>query len=185
MLRTLLAASAVVALAVPAAADQWTVDPAQSEIAFSGEHAGKAFRGVFEDWSADIVFDPDDLSKTDVTVTVQTGSAETGDRSYNRTLPRGEWFDVDNFPTATFTTTDVVDAAGGYVANGELTIKDLSMPVQLLFTLEIDGDTAVMNGGVTVSRTALNLGLSSDAPGDWVSLDIPVEVSVTATRAGG
>ena len=55
------------------------------------------------------------------------------------------------------------------------------MPFDLQLTYE--GDIATMIGQATLSRDAFNLGQESDSGGDWVSLDITVDVTVKASRS--
>lgn len=37
---------------------RYTIDPNNSRISFAGTHAGNPFEGIFETWSADIIFNP-------------------------------------------------------------------------------------------------------------------------------
>ena len=85
-------------------------------------------------------------------------------------------------------TIDLASAKTGgnaYVADGQLTMRGKAVPVKLPFTLTIAGNTATMDGKVTLKRTAWGIGSGSDAKGDWVSLDIPVQVKVVATAKQG
>jgi cytochrome b561 len=166
------------------AAPAWRVDARNSAIEFSGQHAGAPFKGSFTQWSADIRFDPNNLSGSSARVTVQTGSARTSDATQTGTLKEPEWFNARQFPTAVFQTTAIKAlGANRYEAAGMLTIKGKPVPVTLPFTLNIVGANAEMTGALTLDRRALGLGLSSDASGDWVSLQIPLSVRVKATRA--
>ena len=54
--------------------------------------------------------------------------------------------------------------------------------VPLDFTLEIDGDTAMLAGKAVMSRKAFNLGQDSDPSGSWVGDEITISVTGTATR---
>jgi cytochrome b561 len=165
-------------------APAWRVDPAQSEIAFTGAHAGVDFRGRFSQWRADICFDPDNLEESSAVVTVHPASASDGVPLHDRSLPTAEWFDVAKHPTAIFRATAFQRGAGeAYTATGVLTIKGRDIPLSLPFTLSIAADTANMSGRVQLGRVAANLGLESDPDADWVSAEIGVEVRVVATRA--
>ncbi|MEM9724043.1 MAG: YceI family protein [Pseudomonadota bacterium] len=164
----------------------WTVDTDGSQIGFTGTHLGSEFTGVFERWRADIRFDPNDLAGSEVRVAIETGSARTGDVQYDGALPETDWFDATAHPEAVFVSHSFSPADGDdadYVASGELTIKGLAHPVQLPFTLEIDGDAAVMRGALTLDRLALGLGLAADATAAWVGQEVMVALEVSATRA--
>lgn len=179
------AAAAADAPVTPGTAAAWTVDRAASAIIFSGTHTGKAFTGRFEQWNAQIWFDPADLAGSKAVVTVQTGSARTGDATQEGSLPGAEWFDTATYPTARFEAT-TFKALGGnrYEAAGTLRIKTTTIPVVLPFTFDEVDRTATVAGKLELDRTALNLGMMSDAGGTWVSKAIGVEIKVKASRAG-
>ncbi len=118
-------------------------------------------------------------------MTIQTGSAKTGDPTQEGSLPGAEWFDTATYPTARFQAT-AFKALGGnrYEATGTLRIKATTVPVVLPFTFDEASGTATVAGKLELDRTALNMGMASDAGGDWVSKAIGVEIRVKAERAG-
>jgi cytochrome b561/polyisoprenoid-binding protein YceI len=180
------AAAVVPASAAPAtlgAPSAWRVDQSKSSIRFSGTHAGVAFNGRFSDWRADIRFDPNNLDASTATVTIQTGSASDGVTLHDQSLPGAEWFDVANHPTATFRTERIERHGDGYRARGTLTIKGRPVDVRLPFTLTINGDSAVMDGEMSLRRRDADLGMESDPDAEWVSEDIDIAVHVEAARA--
>ena len=167
---------------VAEATGNWEVDYDTSEIRFSGVNDASPFSGTFEQWQADVMFDPEDLASAAVSVVVETSSAETGSRLYNSTLRDGEWFDVSAYPQAFVTLTDFAASGDGYTAAATLNLKDNPVSVPLDFTLDIVGEEAVLAGRAVFSRRELNLGMGSDPDGKWVSDEIVVEVSGQARR---
>src|SRR5262245_45349335 len=69
-------------LAGVAAAGTWKTDRQQSKLSFVGSQAGAKFEGVFEHFTSNISFDPNDLadSKFDVTVDVKSVNSKDKDR---------------------------------------------------------------------------------------------------------
>lgn len=166
-----------------AAAAKWIVDAGASRIVFSGTHTGRAFTGSFRSWIADITFDPDDLAASKAIVRIDLGSATTGDATYDRTLPTADWLDTARSTTASFATTSFRSIAPGrYEADGILELRGATLPVVLVFDLRIDGDTAWMSGRANLKRLDFGIGKMSDADGAWVSLDIPLEITLVARR---
>ncbi len=154
----------------------WVIDPA-SEIAFTGENAGTPFRGRFTRWQADIRLEP----KMVITAIVQTGSARAGDAMYERTLAEGEWFDVDDHPTARYVAERVVPQPdGGALVEGTLTIKGRPLPVPALRLTPGENEIRI-EGRFEVDRAAADLGMASDPAGEFISRRIQVEVKVRAT----
>ncbi|MDO9607355.1 MAG: cytochrome b/b6 domain-containing protein [Brevundimonas sp.] len=169
----------------PVKAGAWTIDPAASSIAFAGTQSGAAFKGRFEQWEGQIRFDPEDLAGSKAVITVQTASARTGDATQEGSLKGVEWFDTGQYPTARFETTGFRALGGNrYQATGRLRIKATSLAVVLPFTYRESAGVATVEGRLELDRTALNLGLESDATGDWVSKMIGVQIKVSARRAG-
>ncbi|MEL7482499.1 MAG: cytochrome b/b6 domain-containing protein [Pseudomonadota bacterium] len=160
----------------------WDVDYEASSIAFSGLYNNEPYRGAFETWSAAIQFDPNRLSDANAEVTVQMGSAKTGQTLYNDTLKGAEWFGVSAFPSATVSVTDFQETDGGYAASAALTIKETTVTVPLSFTLSIEEGQAIMDGSASLSRKALDLGLSSDPSGSWVADTVEVAIHIEASR---
>jgi len=177
--------AATEAAITPGAAQAWTLDKAASSIRFSGTHAGAAFNGRFDDWEGHIWFDPADLAGSKAVVIVRTSSARTGDATQEGSLGDAEWFNPKIFPSARFETTSFRPLGGDrYEAEGALRIKDRTVPLTLPFTLkQADGVTTV-EGTLTLDRTVYDLGMASDATGDWVSKAIVLKVSVKASKAG-
>lgn len=178
--RSGLLAAVLAGIALPAqAAWNWAVVGGESSIGFAGEHAGNKFKGVFETWEAKIIFDPADLSGSKALVTVNLGSAKTGDTTYDKTLPTADWFNIAATPSGVFETTGF-RALGPetFEADGTLTIRGIKLPVVLAFTFKAEGDTAKLTGKTTLKRADFGIGKGSDGDGTWVSLDIPVVVDV-------
>ncbi|MEQ8557147.1 MAG: cytochrome b/b6 domain-containing protein [Henriciella sp.] len=162
----------------------WEVEQDASSIRFSGSHDGSEYRGEFEDWSADIRFDPENLDNARVQVSIRTGSAEASKKLYTDSLKSDEWLAPSQYPEATVDLTNFRQTGEeSYTAEATLNLKDSSVTVPFDFDLEMDGDEARMEGATTVKRTPLNLGQKSDPSGDWVGEQVSIEVEVRASRA--
>lgn len=160
----------------------WVVDADDSYIQFSGTYQGETFDGAFDDWTASIAYDPANPTAVEATVDVRTGSVNTGSTLYDSTIKEGEWFNVSNFPIATVKIQGakaIEDAR--YSADASMSIKGVDVPITLVYSLTTDGVAVIMEGTATLSRTRLDLGLSTDASGSTISDDIKVDVRVRAT----
>jgi len=167
--------------ASPALADTWTVDKDQSSLGFEVKQGDTLQKGTFDAWDASIEFDPEAPATADISATIQPASARTGNQQFDTTLPGKDWFDVSSFPEAVFKADGATLVEGNsYRASGTLTIKGLSHPVQLDFTLKIDGDTARAEGTAVVNRLDYEIGtaMGTETLGDAVT----VTLDLTATR---
>jgi polyisoprenoid-binding protein YceI len=172
-----------ISTASAADAASWKLDPAKSRLGFSGTQTGTKFEGKFTRYGADIVFDPDHLDTSRITVTVDLASAATGDTQRDTALPGKDWFDIAQFPQAKFDTTVIrKESANAYEAVGNLTLHGVTKPLTLPFTLQIDGTTAHAVGHVNLVRSAFGIGQGPWATGQWVALDVVVDLDIVATR---
>jgi len=157
----------------------WKVQSGK-RLGFATTWSGDPVTGSFTSWDADITFGADALDKSHVKVTIQTGSARTGQEQPDSTLPTDDWFATSMFPTATFEAHSFKKTGTDrYVASGTLTIRGKSKPLSLPFTLKIDGDTAKMTGSATIDRTAFGVGFAGT---DEIPAEVKLSVSLTAKR---
>ena len=167
-----------------AATPIWIVEKGASRLGFTGAMNGSAFKGAFSRWDAQIAFDPANLPASAVTVSVDPASAASGDPSRDEALPTGDWFSVKAFPRAVFKSRRITAAGPGrYVAEGDLTLRNVTKPVSLPFTLAITGDMAKMTGSTTIDRSVFGVGQGQWKTGDAVALKVSIDVAVTAKRA--
>lgn len=166
-----------------AGSSDWMLDKSASKLEFSATQTGKGFKGAFSSFDADIRFNPEDLSTAKIVVTVNTSSASTGDKQRDAALPTSEWFYSKAFPAATFASSKVTaQSDGSYLADGALTIRGISKPLGLPFTVEISGDRAVAEGEVTLMRSDFGVGQGEFATDEWVGFDVAVQFHIEAGR---
>lgn len=174
---------AAAAKAAPKAVATWTVDKAASKLGFKSAFNGKSFEGGFRRWDAAIAFDPKNLAVSKVIVSVDTGSAKSGDNTVDESLPTDDWFGAAKFPRATFTAASFKDlGAGRYQAAGSLAMKGVTRPVNFNFTLAIQGDVARVTGTANIMRNAFGVGLGQFAAADTVPYEVSVPVTLVARR---
>ena len=184
-MRAALAAVAMLA-AVPAqaAAPAWVVDKAASKVVLSSSFDGEPVSGTFRRWDADIRFDPKDLAGSSARVSLDTASIASGDADQEAALPHRVWFWSDRYPKATFTTRSFRSLGRGrYAAVGDLTIRGVTKPLTLPFSLAITGDTAKMNATVDVNRLAFGVGQDEWKSTEVIPAAVKVTIALTARRA--
>jgi polyisoprenoid-binding protein YceI len=171
--------------AAAAGAPKWVVDKAASKLTFRSAFSGMAFEGGFKRWDADIAFDPKNLAASKAVVTVDLTSVATGDQDRDEALPTDDWFSTGKFHNATFTTKVIKDLGGGkYQATGDLSLRGVTKPVLLNFTLAITGAQAKMTGTAAVDRSQFGVGQGQFKSAETVPFGVTVNVSIVAKRAG-
>ncbi|HEY7900498.1 MAG TPA: YceI family protein [Caulobacteraceae bacterium] len=166
-----------------AAAPAWRVDPAASSIHFASSFSGTSFGGRFSRWSADIHFDPADLAASSVTISIDTASAASGDADRDQALPTTTFLDVAQFPKAVFAARRFRALGGGrYVAEGLLTLRGVTRPLSLPFTLVVHGDRARMTGQASLDRLLFGVGQDQWRSTEIIPAKVEVSVVVSARR---
>ena len=114
-------------------AGTWNVDASHSELGFVARHLMVTkVRGQFKEFEGTVKVG-DDLASSQVTAVVQLASVDTGSADRDNHLRSADFFDVENNPTMSFTSTDVSEGA----LTGDLTIKGVTRPVT--FDLDFNG----------------------------------------------
>ena len=169
--------------AAPAGAPAWTVNVAASHLRFQSSVGGAPFSGSFARWRADVRFDPKNLAGSSVLVRVDMASAKTGSSDRDEALPGADWFAVAKFAQATYAAKTFKDLGGGrYQAIGMLTMRGVSRPLALTFTLRIQGSDARMTGTTTIDRHVFGVGQGQFAAADTVPFNVQLAVDVAAKR---
>lgn len=161
-------------------AANWDIQAEASHIRFTATQESEPFSGGFAEFSGIIRFDPDTPEAGMVDITIPLRTVDAGSKDRNSTLPSKVWFSTKKFPEAKFTSGNISKVDAGYLAKGELTLKGVSVPLDLPFALDIQGDTAVMTSTVDMDRTLWSVGAAPWDTDEWVSRSVTLDIKVTA-----
>jgi polyisoprenoid-binding protein YceI len=167
-----------------ARAAEWVVDPAKSWLGFTGTMASAPFDGRFQRWHATINFDPAHPEQGTARVTVDMGSAVTGDKQKDSALPQSEWFDVKAFPEAVFEVQSFRPngSPSTYDAIATLTVRGVKKDLPTPLSIEVNGDTLRAKGRVNLLRSDFGVGQGQWTSAQWVAMEVATAFEVTATR---
>jgi len=149
----------------------------ESSVRFSLKNFGFRTGGTLDPPVGDIIFNPDDLTKSSFHVSIKTESINTDNNSRDEHLKEADYFDVKNYPQIRFVSSSVKPGSnkGSYEAVGTLTIKNISKEITLPFTAEKKGDGWLFSGGLKMNRRDYSVGGSST-----ISNELTVEIKVLA-----
>jgi polyisoprenoid-binding protein YceI len=124
----------------------WNIDTAHTDVLFSAKHMMvTTVRGKFNDVTGTITLDEGNPANSTGSFTVGVASLSTGVEQRDGHLRSADFFDADNYPTASFVTTRVEGRGGsGYAVTGDLTIRGTTRPVT--FEVELLGFYTGMDG---------------------------------------
>ena len=175
----------------PIPAGTWTIDPSHSEVGFAVRHLMVSkVKGTFETFEGTITIAEDPLASS-VTASVDLSSINTRDANRDGHLRSADFFEVETYPTMTFTSTSVTPDGDDYKVVGDLTIKGVTKPVEL--ELEFNGVHPDPWGGTRSGFSAeaeisrkefgVDFEVPMDGPGVVVGDKIKIYLEVEAVLA--
>jgi polyisoprenoid-binding protein YceI len=166
----------------PAAADEWRMTE-ESELTFEASWEETALPGRFRSFNVELLPADGSIEGGKLVVTVDLVAADMDDPDINEAIAGEEWFSVERFPVATFTSRSIRRAEENiYVAEGELDLKGHLEPVAVPFTWEVSGSSATMTGELTLDRTRFDIGSGEWADDDSIGQAVRVSFSVVLER---
>lgn len=160
----------VLPMSALAQAPAWTLTPEGNTLGFTARYGTDKITGSFQQFEAEITLDPKQPETGRIRVSVDMQSLSTEDADASEYLPQEEWLDSAAHPHAVFVSDTITRSDDGrYRAEGTLTMKDISAPVKLSFTLQLteDGMHAEAKGRAQLSRLSYQIG-----GGEWASTDL-------------
>jgi len=175
----ILLASALTTTVLPATAAEWVLDPERSLVTFQYSYGSDPYEGRFTNVEANFDIDPLRPTSCDFDVTIHIEDIDVDNPEVADYLLDYELFDVDTWPTATFTAENCrLTGVNTFEADGTLTIRDQTNPVTFPFDLSIetcDGQVCFnMTSEVEILRLEYGVG-----QGYWANTaEVPNEVTV-------
>jgi len=171
-------------------AGTWTIDPSHSEAAFTVRHAGiSKVRGTVAITEGAVVVGEDGTAT--VTATLDPATVSTGDAGRDGHLTTADFFEVETYPTWTFTSS-AVQVADEADVPGELTIHGVTQPVTLAVELggtakdAFDNLRAGFTATTTISRKDFGLTWNAalEAGGVLVSDKVQITLEISTIAQG-
>ncbi|MFD2415454.1 YceI family protein [Amycolatopsis pigmentata] len=174
----------------------WDIDPVHSDVSFVVRHLGLTrFRRSVEKYRGEIVTGTSPLDSS-VVASVDLTSLDTGLETFNRHLAGPDFLDLQNHPTAEFSSTGLHASGQDFALDGELTIRGITKPVTFALQLHgfgegIKGESKVSFSASTTIRRS-DFGITFDARlgngrlivGQDVQLLLEIEAVLRETATG-
>jgi polyisoprenoid-binding protein YceI len=163
-------------------AGTWTIDAVHSHVGFVIKHMMVSkVRGHFATFSGQITTAPNP-SDSYVTVTIDANSIDTANSGRDDHIRSADFFEVENHPTITFTSTRVRSEGEEFFIDGDLTIRGTTKPVILAVeTPEFGpnpqgGTKAGFSATTEINRTDFGVSYNGPIPGGGVALGEKVQI---------
>lgn len=190
-----LAVLLAIAAATPAAAQQrWEIDGVHSEVSFRIRHLVSQVRGSFRDFSGRVVTDEANPAASKVSFTIQAASIDTGNADRDNHLRSADFFDVQQFPTITFVSTNIAPQGNNrFAVTGTLTMhgvaKEITLPVEFTGTMKdpMGNTKAGFETSTTLNRKDYGIvwNRALDTGGFVLGDDVTVSISLQVKAVAG
>lgn len=161
-----------------------TVLPDESNVSFGYTQMGVSMDGKFNQFSAQISFDPAKLGKAQARINIALASINTGVAEADEEVAGKLWFNTQDFPTASFVASGI-KALGGdrYEATGKLTIKGRTLDIKTPLTFRAAGAKGQFDGAFVIKRLdyAIGEGMWRDVSAVADEIKIKFHLAVKAT----
>jgi polyisoprenoid-binding protein YceI len=171
------------------AADKYDIDTGHSHVGFAVKHMlVSTVKGNFKEFSGSIMYAPDDLSKSSVSITIKSASIDTDSERRDNHLRSDDFFNAEMYPEITFASKKIEKRGEAYVAIGEMTIRDVTKEIEIPF--EVAGPVPGRRGSQLIGVDAafeinrqdygVKYSQTLDTGGLAVSNEVRIEVHVEA-----
>jgi polyisoprenoid-binding protein YceI len=173
------------------ATDKYELDPVHTRIGFTARHLMiNNVSGRFTDFTGNILYDEQDVTKSSVAVKIQTASVSTENKMRDDDLRSANFFDIAKYPEITFQSSRIEKQGDGYTCVGTLTMHGVSKEITIPFTIlgkvkDPWGNTRVgLEAELKVDRRDWGLTYSKtlDSGGLVVGNDIKIDLNVEAVK---
>lgn len=170
--------------AAQAKTETYHLDPNHTSVVFSWNHFGFSTPTAdFSEVTGTIQLDDADIVKSRVDVTLPVKTVDTHVPALTDEFKAAEYFDLKQFPTATFHSTKIVSQGDKkYQVFGDLTIKGITRPVVLDAVLNKIGlhpmekkQTVGFNATTTIKRSEFKMGQYVPNVSDDVKITLSTE----------
>ncbi len=172
-------------------AGAYTLDPAHSRLGFSARHAMVAtVRGQFTEFTGTAHVNTANPADSKVEVSIVANSISTGNEQRDGHLLSADFFETEQFPNITFTSTEVTRDGDDWTITGDLTVKGVTKPISVPFEFtgsaqDPFGNTRIgFEGAATLLRKdwGLTWNAALETGGVLVSDKIKLQFDISAIK---
>ncbi|MEO8850434.1 MAG: YceI family protein [Allobranchiibius sp.] len=170
----------------------YTIDPVHSQIGFVARHAMiTKVRGSFTEFEGTAATGAG-LRDAKIDLSINVVSVTTHDANRDGHLRTGDFFDVENFPTMTFHSSDATAVDGNTLrVEGELTIKDTTKSITIDFDFNgaakdpFGNERIGFEGSTVIARSDYGISFNAalETGGVLVSDKVTLQFDVSAIKA--
>lgn len=171
----------------------YNFDKNHSFIGFKVKHLGLIkVPGFFRDFTGEINYNAEDVTKSSVNFTAKVASVETGAAGRDAHLKRADFFDAEKFPDITFKSTKVEKRGDDLYITGDFTLRGVTKSISFEFDIEgflpanqRNGGTIGVSADTKINRFdyGVDYGKAAPAGTPGISNEVEIELEIEANKA--
>ena len=134
-------------------------------------------KGTLSGLKAMINFDQKNLVNSGMEVTMDVKTLNTGNQQKDHHLLSADFFNAEKYPLITFVSSSIKTTEMGFLATGDLTIKDSTKTIEIPFTFTEEKNTGVFKGSLAIYSGDFGIMKKSNTGKDKVLVTITVPVN--------
>lgn len=180
------AAPAAVTEKAAAGAVRYDFDGAGSKVEWTGSKVTGKHDGGFRTFSGHVSLVDDSPEKSTVTVDIDTGSLFSDSDKLDEHLKSGDFFEVEKFPKASFTSTTIAkggDKGASHTVTGNLTLRGVTKGVTFPATIRTTPGGVEVDAEFAINRKDFGL-VYAGKPDDLIRDDVVIKLTIRSQKKG-
>ena len=170
-------------LSVPSDGDRY-VFAEESRIDWVGSKVTGQHDGGFSSFDGEIILVDGDPAVSSVYILIDTNSIWSDNEKLTGHLKSGDFFDVETFPTAAFTSTSIEPGAEGYTITGNLELHGVNKSITFPATIAVEDDGVKTQAEFFINRNDFGI-VYPGKPDDLIRDEVVIRFDLTAVPAAG
>ena len=157
-----------------------------SKITFVGSKVTGKHDGGFNDFKGTIQLNPEDFTTSRIQLEIDMNSVWTDNERLTGHLKTGDFFLVEEHPTATFTSTEIKEGGAegaSHTVTGNLTMRGVTKSVTFPANITVGPDQVTASSTFALPRKQFGVAYAG-APDDLIRDDVIITLDVKAPRNG-
>ena len=175
MLRAAVLIAAIASL--PLCAEEcYRVDGSRGNVSYEVKQAGSPFRGKFHRFGGEVCLSAERVTRMELWL--DPASVDSGLPEIDVALKDKDFFAVDLYPRAAYTSQSVEARGNLQLAHGMLQMKGNRRNLDVPFSLQRDGSSFIVSGTLTFNRLDYGIGTGEWSNTSWLSGEVKVDFRV-------
>ncbi len=155
-----------------------------TEVKFKGSKVTGAHEGGFRKVTGSATVPDGDLTKAVVDVSIDMPSVYSDDEKLTQHLSSPDFFDVAQFPTATFKSTGISKSDAGYTVKGDLTLHGVTKGIEFPAELTLTGSDLTAKAEFAINRKDFSI-IYPGKPDDLIRDEVVIKFDLKAAAPQG